>query len=372
MVIMNGYKYSLKLSDCASTHINILRVFSIQTIAFCHGLENIAAIPFDNPVGVSGFTFLMLISGLLIANSVLKNRNDENYDFKRYFLRRFARIYPVLSIGFIIIILFEWLNGYSFLKNIDTFFMNILLLNNSALGYDWYGMNRHLWFLPLFWYMYLTFGWLLLGKRTVKNKVFFAVMLTFFLFIIFLILFGTQTTKKINYLVIWVVSACFIIVMDTINKYIKNKSMEDGESNKKKEHQLQRKIKYLSLSLSILFFALALSRGFYFNYENPYELVYNLFLTISVLFFLLFSQHVHFQYNKKVKKAIEFLANYSFSLFLIHFTFFNLLLEPYDSIFYYFYIYFIVNCISLGIAYFTEFRFINMYRSLLKVFHLEE
>jgi peptidoglycan/LPS O-acetylase OafA/YrhL len=367
---MIDYDYDLELSEYATTNINILRVFSINIIVFSHGLENIAAIGFDNPPGVSGFTFLMLISGLLIANSILKRNSDGNYDFKKFFLRRFSRIYPVLFVGFIFIILFDQLNGYKFLEHIDIFICNILLLNDSALGYGYYGPNRQLWFLPLFWWIYLVFGWLLLGLKTVKKKFLYVLILGFFSLIIAIICLGAQTTKKINYLIIWLLSAAFIIFLNEIHQYI-NKKMESNQEINKNKFKLRKRIKYLFFLISVLFFIIALIRGIYFKFENPYELIYNLFLTGSVLFFLAFSQLSKFTYPKIFKKIINFLASYSFSLFVVHFTLFNFLLEPYDSIFYYIVVYISVNIFSIGIAYFTEFKHDKIYYFLLRLFKLK-
>ncbi len=360
------------LSDTASIHINILRVFSIQTIAFCHGLENIAAIPLDNPIGVSGFTFLMLISGFLIAYSIIKGKRDKNYDFKRYFLRRFSRIYPVLLIGFIVIIFFDWLNKYKFLENIDIFLINIILLNNSVLGFPYYGFNRHLWFLPLFWYMYLLFGWLLLGLRTTKRNYFlYIIILALFSLIIIIICLGTQTTKKINYIIIWILSAVFLFLMIRLNTYIEKKSLKNNFDEVKRKNQLKKKVKYVSLAISTFLFIMALLRGIYFKFDNPYELVYNLFLTGAVFFLLIISQYTDFIYPKKVKKALNFIASYSFTLFLIHVAVFNFLLKPFDNVIYFIIIYINVNILSFIIAYFTEMKSEKIYHYLLKLFGLE-
>jgi len=328
---------------------------------------------FDNPIGVSGFNFLMLISGLLIAHSIFKRKSDERYDYKRYFLRRFSRIYPVLLVGFIIIIIFDRLNNYKFLEHFDTFLINILLLNDSALGYSYYGSSFHLWFLPLFWYLYLFFGWLLLGLRTTKRNYFlYVIILGFFSLIIVLICLGTKTNKKINYIIIWLLSASFTLFMNKLYKKIKENSTKNGKIENETAEKIKKKVKYSSFAISALLFILALSRGIYFQFENPYELIYNLFLAGAILFFLLFSQYTEFIFPKKIKKLLHFLASYSFTLFLIHLAVFSFLLKPFDRIFYFILIYIGVNFLSIAIAYITEFRSNKIYHFLLRIFKLEK
>jgi peptidoglycan/LPS O-acetylase OafA/YrhL len=101
---MNNYSFTL--SETNSININIIRIFSIQIIALSHGLENIGVIGLSNIVGVSGFDLLMLISGLLIAYSILRNMNNPYYDFKKYLVSRFSRIYiSILTIYPIIVII---------------------------------------------------------------------------------------------------------------------------------------------------------------------------------------------------------------------------------------------------------------------------
>jgi peptidoglycan/LPS O-acetylase OafA/YrhL len=363
---------NFSISDAASTHINIIRLYAIHIIAFSHGLENIAAIPFDNPYGVPGLNFLMLISGLLIAYSIITSMKDKSYDFKKYFLRRFSRIYPVFLAVFFIIILYDQICSYKFLEHIDTFLINILLLNDTILGYPYYGYNRHLWILPLFWWLYFILGWSILGLRTTKKKSLYIIGLAFFSFIIVLICLGSQSTKKINYLIIWLLGAGFMYLLNRLNAYFNKKVFENDEKAKEKTNKLKKRIKYFSLIISIVLFILALIRGFSFNFENSYELIYNLFLAGSILFFLLFSQYVSLTYPKKIKKFMNFFASYTFTLFLIHVAVYNLLLKPNDSLIYYIFIYLLVNIISIGIAYFTEFRYHNIYHYLLKIFNLDK
>lgn len=358
------------LSDAASTHVNILRIYSIHIIAFSHGLENLALINFDNPWGVPGLNILMLISGLLISYSIISNLKDKNYDFTKYYLRRFARIYPAYLMAFALMVFIAQLRSYNVLDHIIQLIVNLLLLNDTTLGYSYYGLNRQLWILPLFWWLYFILGWSILGLRTTKKKYLYIMGLVFFSFIILLIYLGFQPVKKINYTIIWSLGAIFMYMLNKLNFHIQKKCENNNKNIKNKGERLKRDVKYLSLLLSIVFLILTLIRGFRFNFRDSYEIVYNLYLACSILSFLMFSQYVRVRYPKKIKSILNFFASYSFSLFLIHIALYTLFLRPGDSIYNFILIYIITNLTAIGIAYLTEFRYTEIYRFLLKVFKL--
>jgi peptidoglycan/LPS O-acetylase OafA/YrhL len=363
--------YNLKLSESNSITISIIRIITTQLIALTHGLENIGAIDFANPIGISSLNFLMLISGLLISYSTFSNMKKPNYDFKKFFLKRFSRIYTVLFAIFPIIILLDWINHYKFFNHIPTFIINIFLLNDSALGYPFYGFNRHLWIFPLFWWQYLFFAWFVLGKRTTgKKSIFFAILL-FFTSIIIIILLGICTERKIMYLIIWYIGVSFSYFVNKLNHYIKRKSIENNIKNEQKEAQLKRKIKSISILLCILFFILAILRAQTNISHDAYELLYNLCLAAGVLFFLVFAQFSKFKFPKKFKKGINFLASYSLTMFLFHMCLYNLVLKFGGDLILFIFMHIIANLLSLAIASLTERRSKKVYSFLFKKFNLD-
>ncbi len=361
------YKH-FNFSDCLSNNINIIRILTIQIIVISHGLENIHAIGIANPIGVACFNLLMLISGLLISYSTLTKKKEESYDFRKFYIRRFSRIYPVFITVLIIIVFLDGLNKYNFFHHFDTFVATILLLNNSALGISYYGANRHLWILPLLWWLTLLFGWLLIGFRNTKKKYIYFIVLGFFSIIVIINLytcFRTFSLARLYYLIVWFIGASFPLLISYVNNYIERKSIKDG-GNEKVNNNLEKKFKYGFLCLSIIFFILS---SFYLN--NPYGLIFNLLFANFIIFLLAFSQFIHFTYPKKVKKVINSLASYSFTFFLFHLTLFNLFLSSSQGYSDFIFFYIIANVLSFSIALLTEMRAPQINKYLLKKFNLD-
>ncbi|TXT65970.1 MAG: membrane protein of unknown function [Promethearchaeota archaeon] len=364
---------SFSFSNANSTNINIIRFLSIQIIAISHGLENIGKIGLSNIYGVSAFDLLILISGMLIAYSVYSNMyKDENYDFKKFLVSRFSRFYLLLLIIYTIIIFVDGINGYSFLGHINTFIMNILLLNNSVLEYPWYGGNRHFWALPFFWWQYLFFGWLLLGTRTTKKKYVYYLLLAFLTLMMALILLGYRTYNKVVYLIIWYLGANFTFSMAKLNTYLRRKTTEDNNSiNNEKKHFLEKKCQFISICLFIFFITFSVLRiTLFIKVQNPYDLIYNFLLACSILSLLSFAQYSRIKYPISIQKLFNFLSSYSFTLFLIHVSLLNLFLQVSNDIVYFIMIYIIINLISIAIAYFTEMRYPQIRTFLFKKFNL--
>ncbi|GAH05894.1 unnamed protein product, partial [marine sediment metagenome] len=149
-----------------------------------------------------GVILFFLISGFLITYTTLRKANNEWYTFKEYYIERFSRIYivyvPVLIlIVFLDFYLFIYLaepnvhNSYNAL----TFIYNLLMLQDAHSiigGYTSFGTARILWTLAMFWWIYMLFGWLILGSRTVNKYFLYILILILFLFITILIGMGIR------------------------------------------------------------------------------------------------------------------------------------------------------------------------------------
>ncbi len=167
--------YNFKYNRANSTHFNLIRGIAIQIIVLTHARE--AFITFDKKptLGATSLGLLFFISGILISYSTFAKLNKKKFEFKRFFVNRFSRIYPPLIIvlfltilidGYLIFIVYDVkpTKAYSF----KSFVFSLLLLNDSAIGISGFGSLRPLWALPVFWWLYMFFGWLILGKRTIK------------------------------------------------------------------------------------------------------------------------------------------------------------------------------------------------------------
>jgi peptidoglycan/LPS O-acetylase OafA/YrhL len=269
-------------------------------------------------------------------------------------------------------VIIDVVNNYGFFNHIKEFIISILLLNDSALNIPFYGYNRHLWAIPLFWWQYLFFGWLLLGKRTTKKKFIYYIILAIFTLIMGIIFFRNRMEIKIYYIIIWYLGASFAFLMGKLNNYFQKNLKQNEYKSQGNEFQLKIKIKYLSLLISLFLFILAIFKASTFKkFHDAYDLLYNVLLACSVLFFLAYIQYTSFKYPKKIKKIIDFLASYMFTLFLFHVSFFNLLLKYNHEITFFIFIHIIANILSIIIASFTEMRHREINKFLLKKLKLD-
>lgn len=356
---MKSLNYDVKLSENSSIHLDFIRALSAQLIVISHGLEGYLNIQKLHSAGASGLTFLFLISGMLIGHSIFTKIKNKEYGFKNFFISRFSRIYSL----FLLILLFiALIDGYHFLivyndipftYNIPTFVLNLLMLNGSLLGYPFFGSSGQLWTLPIFWWNYMLLGWILLGKRTTKNKILYYTVIILFSFILIFETFGYQSQKKITANVVWYFGVGFAYLMNKINNRIRRKSSEKNHDNRKSPRKV--KLVFSCLFLSIILFILALF--ILSTHHNAFALDYSLLLASSFCFFLILSQYTYYRYPKPIKKVIRFMASYSFTLYLIHVSIFHLykiFLNEMDGALLFLIVYIIVNIISILIASFSE------------------
>jgi len=352
---MEDYKF--EFSETSSINLYIIRILSAQMIGIAHGIQGLGFFRSAEYIGTPGLIFLFLMSGLLISHNVFRKRKRKTYEFKEFMINRFSRVYPSLLAVLIIIIFLDalWLtyiggtdisNSYNFISFIVTLFF----LNDSALEIYTFGTAHQLWALPPIWYLYMVFGWLILGRRTTKKKYLYFIFLICFSFLLVLVILGLRIWHKIICVIIWFIGVTFILLM---NKF-------DAALSKRTNNQtIKKRIRYISVILTVLFFILAMLRVI--THRDPFGIVYFLFFTGTILSIFVFSQYTRLRYPEKLKKGIIFMANYSFTFYLLHFSFLNLFLPIFmtllNDIIALLLSYVLVNIVSVGVAYITEFRY---------------
>lgn len=357
MKIKNNY--NLQFTEPSSIHLDLIRLISAQLIVISHGLEGYLKIYELHSAGASGLTFLYLISGLLIGHSIFTKMKDKDYDFKEFFLDRFSRIYTSYILVLSIVALID---GYTFIiigneippsYNIVTFTINLLMLNDSLLGYSFFGSSAQLWTLPIFWWNYMLFGWIILGRRTLKSRIVYYGIIGLFSFILIIVALGYQSPKKITAIIIWLFGMGFSFLLNKLQKKITQKKRETHQ-----KHSFLSKRKALTgicLIISIILFVLALF--VLSTHQNAFAIDYSLLLCASFCFFLIVSQLFNFKYPKVIKKPIRFIANYSFTLYLLHvpvFFLYQIFESKMNPRLLFLLVYFFVNINAIFLASFSE------------------
>jgi peptidoglycan/LPS O-acetylase OafA/YrhL len=374
--------YNLRFSETSSTTLNLIRVVAIHNIVIVHGM---AMTQINTPInlgliGTLTFPFLFLISGFLISHSIFSKIEKKTYDFRRFFINRVSRIIPPLFLGLTLTAYIDgtWAIFMGFeipseTYNIPTFFLNILLLNNSAFGIPSFGSSFQLWTLPMFFWTYLFFGWVVLGLKSTKKRYSYFIILGFFTFMIVMIYCGPWYRGgfkgDITLLFTWICGVIISILMNRMENFIQKKKKSPNfnlnniniNNNLLKSqfnnHNFIRQMKLKFFLWGGLFFIFFFLLGPIFNI---YLLEYILLLISSFFFLLIYTQYTSYTYPEKFNKILSFMASYSYSIYIIHYSIFNFLslfFGTVNNILLFLIGYIISNLLSIGVASITERRY---------------
>lgn len=243
--------------------------------------------PYIQSIAVVGFFF---VSGFLITNSVLIRIEKDSASFLSYAIDRFARIYCTLIPCLLFVAMVDYAadkiyTNYEFSGNLNAYLFakNVLLIPGMP-----FGSLRPIWSLMFEWWIYVLFGGIVFF---IKNK--------FFGFLA--IIFGAYYTFIVNgkgeagqIAIIWIVGA----ISAYFYKDICVKSFNKG-------------------LYSALFFLFAIL--IYSTTLNAYNLFAGSFFSIGLLLLAAHKSSKNISHHKNLI-IFRFLAGYSFTLFLIHYT----------------------------------------------------
>jgi peptidoglycan/LPS O-acetylase OafA/YrhL len=228
-----------QFTETASINLYLLRIIAIHLVILGHGIGIFLQHRIAHYFANMGLVLFFLISGLMISYSIYKKDTNNDYNFKIYLVNRFSRIYPPLIICLILLIIID---GFSFNNplsyNIPSFLTTLFLLNDTCLHIPSFGSARPLWVLPLFWWTYLFFGWIYLGRKTTKKKFMDILLLCFFSFMMIFVYSGffcDNLGHTLGLLLIWINGILILVVLKCLysitNKKIKyNKQNYGGHS----------------------------------------------------------------------------------------------------------------------------------------------
>jgi len=353
----------IKLNSGSSNFFNITRVLASQAVLLGHLFSWLNIFPKLQPpylphIQSVGVVVFFILSGFLIPYStVLKVKQNPNYSFKDFFIERFSRIYVsllpciliVLLIDFVCVTYFpsnyEYYSGFNF-KN---FVGNLLMLENNPFHktYDFtyfipFGSARPFWTLAIEWWIYFWFGYLYL-VIFLKNK-------SNLLNIIILILFSIVPFYNFMFgmggglFLPWCLGVLIFMLWPFFNKLKNKKTL----------------IVFLIITFLVVIFYQY--RRVFFLYVEPYFVMY---LAFVMMLGLIFFHSI--KIGPKMSKVIQYLADYSFTLYLLHYSFINLFttfIEPENKILFMIISFVSINVISAIVANFTEMNY-KKFRSFL-------
>jgi len=303
----------LKINSLQSITLDFIRLFAAQLVVAGH-LFSFLKIGNGMPyIQNTGVVLFFVLSGLIISYTVFYKSQIE-YSFKSFFIERFSRIYTGLLPSLIFIFLLDslmiYLNplDYSFMDEFDikTFIGNLLMLQDyNYIGHFFnqyipveykitsFGSGKPLWTLAIEWWLYMLFGVLYFFYKKSFSWKYFPILLLLSIIPLWNLIHGRGHGLSI-YWIFGLLITLFIF----------------------KKQQIP---KLLALFSSILLFFSAIIYMLIVE-RVAYNLHYVFFLAGSLAFLLLYQQDSQKKYIGKFSKLIKYLASYSFTLYLIHYS----------------------------------------------------
>lgn len=237
------------------------------------------------------------------------DNKDSDYNFKEFLIDRFSRIFIAYIPALIIIAILDLILLYIFnfseynkAISFSSFISNILMLQDFPLiefifkkleKFNFitsFGSARQLWTVAIEWWIYIFIGYLMLQKFTIKSIGIF--LLSFF------VIFTNVAGRGNGLTIMW--------FLGSLTYFITNKNVFKPTRNKI--------FLYIILALPLIIFRLKV------NQFNVYDAG---FYTLLASIFLLIIIYLQNNKNFKIKyfeSFFKFLADYSFSLYLLHYT----------------------------------------------------
>jgi peptidoglycan/LPS O-acetylase OafA/YrhL len=296
-----------------STTLDLLRAVAAQMVCVGHGISFFIPalrpdrLPLMQNVGVLIF---FVLSGFLIAYVLIERSKSPEYNFWQFLIGRFARIYSALLPALIVVAVIDGFVIYrtgapTIARYYDwpTLLANLLMLENyrgvflqSSAHWSSFGSDSPLWTLAIEWHIYLFVGTIFfMGAR--PRSIPYLIPIAF--------LFGQSPAHYLlgslqedgvgrGLFLLWIGGSYLFLISQRIR---------------------------LSKTFSIFLFAVAGVAYLCFT-KTGHE--YN-FLTYPALLIVIFgliqfTQHTTVFSRSKLERVIRFVAGYSFTLYLVHYT----------------------------------------------------
>jgi peptidoglycan/LPS O-acetylase OafA/YrhL len=294
-----------------SVMLDLLRAVAAQMVCVGHGVSFFVSqwapsqLPRMQNVGVLLF---FLISGFLITYTLIDRSKDPHYDFWRFCVERFARIYsgllPALALVIIVDgIVIYWTNDTTVSRyfTLKTLIANLFMLEAyrgifpNVLQWAAFGSASPLWTLAIEWHIYMFVGaaFFLIARRGTL------------LFLVPLALFYGQTPVHFllgSFQADGVGQGLFALWLGGALVYIAAPFMVDF-----------RAAAAIGLCGGVAFMALA-------HTGNEYDMKTYPVLALAFFGIVAATQSQHRLTSPILRKSITFFADYSFTLYLVHHT----------------------------------------------------
>ena len=366
-------------------YLDLLRSISAQLVVVGHGISfcNIFIylqkphFPWIQNIAVLIF---FLLSGFLISYSITNRlAREENYSFGLYFIDRFSRIYTAFLPAILLVFIVDSIciaiapEQYEFTEafNLKTVIGNIFMLQdypvfkfmsgNVAILQDFsfykafesnfsitsFGSARPFWTLAIEWWIYIWFGYFIL--KIMRYKGLSAINIFIFLFLSIVPGYNIIAGRGHGLTTFWLFGVLIFLLFQ--------KRQRINVSNYHKAFIIIFLLILACIRISIVM--------------NGFDPIFA-FLIAGCLFISidLFSG---IEVSKTATKIIRFSANYSYTLYLIHYSIYILLVKIFsddiDPYILFSFGFMASNLIAAIVGYFTEMKATKLIRNKLRTYY---
>jgi peptidoglycan/LPS O-acetylase OafA/YrhL len=394
------------ISQGSSVFLNLIRLVACELVVIGHFLTRYqpataeASLRLGRTLGGTAVLLFFALSGLLISYSLRNKLDNPEYRFRNYFVDRFSRIYsgllPAMLFGTIIVVIIYVTNYSYFMQlcsmqstpSLFTFGMTLGMLERfpvnffnsllSVFGLSFpfpdvtpYGFNGILWVLVIEWWLYMVFGWIVIGSLGLIRKqksgksyqiIFLAVAALLSLLLI------AMYQQNSSFIIVWFVGVLMMLA-------ISSKTLNTKLSSNPRP------------TLLVILFILSLASAVYEMYvtfawtDQYYGLNLGILLSACVFLGVLLLNEGGFKrvskliLNKNIVSWITIGAGYSYTLYLTHYPiiiFLNGLNLTGNRFLMMLPILLITNLTAFALAHFTEKKHKELARTIKKWLHMSQ
>lgn len=386
--------------------LNLIRFIACELVVVDHFLTRYQPVlteplfRFGSTIGGTAVLLFFALSGLLISYSLHNKLDNPEYRFRNFFVDRFSRIYsgllPALLLGTIIAVTIYFTNNGYFMDlcsmqstpSLLTFGMTLGMLESfpvsffnsilSVFGLSFplpavtpYGFNGILWALVILWWLYMMFGWIVIGSFGLvkKQKRSNWYRIGFFVVAALLSLLLTGLYQQNGSLVIvWFLGVLMMLGISskTVNNKLSSKLIA----------RVLGVLFVVSLASAVYWIYVTFARTHQY-YDISLGILLSAFVFLGVLFFNAgsFKRASKLILNKHVISWITTGAGFSYTLFVTHYPitiFLNGLNLSLNRYLMFIPILLITNLTAFSIAYFTEKKYKQLARTIKKWLHISQ
>jgi len=305
--------------------LDFLRAMSAQMVLLGHGFDFFGILSsYGSPepglqIQQLGVVLFFILSGLLITGSAYQNKRDPDYQFKHFVSARFVRIYSAYLPALVIIFLIDLLpfdlfkQTYLLNQSLWVWLGNALMLQEYPwLQIPFYGSGFTLWSLGVEWWLYIGFGLLFFFRQIWFRIWFFPLLLIAGSSAIYNSFSGTAP----GIVFAWLFgSGIFFFLL----RY---------------QQKLTLSYRYpllLAVGLAIMFTLRLLWLPAQMN-NKAYDPLLMVLLSLIVGSLLVWAGLFESRVSTRLKRIVRYAANYSYTLYLIHFSILAVLFEWRDTL----------------------------------------